>query len=76
MALNEFIETKVNEYAQKIVKGSDKSDELAFGELSFYLSLRRVLTDKATPQDVGLVDAINDTLQELGVLEKGKTFYK
>jgi hypothetical protein len=35
-----------------------------------------VLSDKATPQDVGLIDAINDTLQELGILEKGKTFYK
>jgi hypothetical protein len=76
MALTNFIETKLNEYAQKIVKGGEKSDELAFGQLSFYLSLRRVLNGKATPQDIGLVDAINDTLQELGIIGKDKTFYK
>lgn len=76
MALTDLIETKLNEYAQKIVKGGEKSDELAFGQISFYLSLRRVLNGKATPQDVGLVDAINDTLQELGIINKDKTFYK
>jgi hypothetical protein len=27
-------------------------------------------------QDLGLMDAINDTLQEKGILEKGQTFYK
>jgi hypothetical protein len=76
MELTNFIETKLNEYAQKIVQGSQKSDELAFGQISFYLSLRRVLSGKATPQDIGLVDAINDTLQELGIVDQGKTFYK
>lgn len=76
MALTNFIETKLNEYAQKIVKGGEQSDELAFGQLSFYLSLRRVLNGKATLQDVGLADAINDTLQELGIINEGKTFYK
>ena len=76
MELTNFIETKVNEYAQKIIKGGEKSDDLAFGQLSFYLSLRRVLNGKATPQDVGVVDAINDTLQELGIINEGKTFYK
>ncbi|BBD64774.1 hypothetical protein NIES4072_15620 [Nostoc commune NIES-4072] len=40
MELTNFIETKVNEYAQKIIKGGEKSDDLAFGQLSFYLSLR------------------------------------
>jgi hypothetical protein len=34
------------------------------------------LSGKATPQDLGLLDAINDTLQELGIVESGKTFYK
>lgn len=76
MALTNFIETKLNEYAQKIVQGGEKSDDLAFGQLSFYLSLRRVLNGKATPQDLGLLDAINDTLQELEIINEGKTFYK
>jgi hypothetical protein len=76
MELKEFIETKLNEYAQKIVKGSEKSDELAFGQISFYLSLRRVLSGKATIQDVGMMDAINDTLQTMGIVGEGETFYK
>ncbi|MBD2496621.1 hypothetical protein H6G75_20105 [Nostoc sp. FACHB-280] len=76
MELTNFVESKLNEYAEKIVKGGDKSDDLAFGQISFYLSLRRVLKGKSSLQDVGLVDAINDTLQELGIIEAGKTFYK
>ncbi len=76
MEHNEFIESKLNEYAGKIVKGSERSDELAFGQVGFYLALRRVLNGKATLQDVGLMDAINDTLQQMGRLEKGTTFYK
>ncbi|MBC1225009.1 hypothetical protein GNF10_28255 [Nostoc sp. UCD121] len=40
MALTNFIETKLNKYAQKVFKGGEHSDDLAFGQLSFYLSLR------------------------------------
>ncbi|ACK72774.1 conserved hypothetical protein [Gloeothece citriformis PCC 7424] len=76
MDLINFIETKLNQYAQKIVSSGDKSDELAFGQISVYLSLRRVLKGQGTMQDLGMIDAINDTLQELGIIETGKTFYK
>jgi hypothetical protein len=31
MALTNFIETKLNEYAQKILKGVEQPDNLAFG---------------------------------------------
>jgi hypothetical protein len=71
-----FIEEKLNNYAQKIIDGGAKADELALGELNFYAALRRVTAGKATPADLGLFDAINDTLQELGVLVAGDTLTK
>jgi hypothetical protein len=76
MSISDFIEGKINDYAEKIVHHSDKADELAMGELTFYMAMRRVAEGHGTTQDLGMMDAINDTLQELGVLEKGKTFYK
>tara|TARA_B100001964_G_C13829563_1_gene420987 strand:- start:178 stop:309 length:132 start_codon:yes stop_codon:yes gene_type:complete len=36
--------------------------------------IRRVLKGEQTVQDVGMVDAINDVLQEGGVIDEGKTF--
>ena len=74
--LNNLVEEKTNHYARKITEGGAKTDEHAFGELSFYLALRRVTTGKATMQDIGMMDAINDTLEQLGVIEAGKVFYK
>jgi hypothetical protein len=74
--LNSMIEQKVNHYAQKIIESGSKGDEQALGEITFYVALRRVMSGKATMEDVGLMDAINDTLQQLGLVESGKTFYK
>ena len=76
MNLNDLIEEKLNYYAQKIVSGGSKTDEMAVGEITFYVALRRVVNGKGTLQDIGMMDAINDTLQSLGLLEEGKTFYK
>jgi hypothetical protein len=76
VSLNELIEEKLNHYAQKIVTGGRQSDELAVGEINFYIALRRVVNDKGTPEDLGLMDAINDTLQALGKIETGSSFYK
>jgi hypothetical protein len=42
MALTNFIEIKLNKYAQKIFNSGEHSDDLAFGQLSFYLCSRRV----------------------------------
>ena len=38
------------------------------------MSLRRLLDGKANYQDIGLMDAINDTLQDLGIVETKKPF--
>lgn len=76
MDLLNFVEEKINHYANMIAGSKDKADELAIGELYFYVSLRRVLKGNGTTQDLGMMDAINDVLQTKGLLESGKTFYK
>ncbi|MGF0240281.1 hypothetical protein ACQR3P_11330 [Rhodococcus sp. IEGM1300] len=74
--LKAFIDEQVNSYAKRIIEKSDSSDELAVGELFFYTTLRSVLNNKAGKKELGLLDAINDTLQHLGKIESGTTFYK
>lgn len=44
-------------------------------KIRFYVAVQNVLEDEARPCDVGLVDAVNDTLQFLGYLESDTTFY-
>jgi len=76
MDLSQFIEEKLNYYADAIITGHEKIDEHALGEMTFYMALRRILTKNATFQDIGMMDAINDTLQELGLIDETVTFYK
>jgi hypothetical protein len=72
--LNVFIETELNLLAQRIIDKKNVSDEIAHAKIGFYLSLRRALNSKATPADTGFLDAINDTLQALGIIERNRTF--
>lgn len=51
-----------------------KRDEHALGELSFYLALRRMINQTANAQDIGLFDAINDTLQAKGLISSKQVF--
>ena len=74
MELSQFIETKLNKYAERVVTSSEQMDDYAFGEISWYLTLRRVLAGKGTTQDLGMMDAINDTLQQKGFIGTGTTF--
>lgn len=76
MSLEKFVEDKINHYAKMIINFSEKGDNLALGELNFYIALRRVLDGSASVQDKGMMDAINDTLQELGILAEKKSFYR
>jgi len=76
MNLSTFIEEKINHYAEMIAGRKSKADELALGELYFYTALRRVLNDKGSTQDLGMMDAINDTLQHMGLLDSDMVFYK
>jgi hypothetical protein len=76
MDVLEFIEKKINHFGEMIATQRDKADELAMGELLFYLSLRRVLKNQKTPQDIGMMDAVNDVLQFKGLVAEGKKFYE
>ncbi len=76
MALQDFIQQKLIHYGQAIRDHDGDAEDHALGEVIFYAALRRALAGKATRQDLGLLDAVNDTLQELGILDARKTFYK
>lgn len=76
MELAQFIEDKLRGYADQITDESAKVHEHALGEMTFFMALRRVLAKRGTAQDLGMMDAINDTLQEKGIIEKGATFLK
>ncbi|MBI6705024.1 thioredoxin family protein [Pseudomonas viridiflava] len=69
-----FIEEQINLAAQWVItKKSAQLDDIAYGKLGVFLGLRRTLQNDATAQDIGMLDGMNDSLQCLGVLDKGET---
>jgi hypothetical protein len=74
--LLDYVNDQVNANAQKILDKGDGFDDIAVGALNFYTTLRKALSGKLDKKELGLLDAINDTLQELQIIESGKTFYK
>lgn len=75
MELNNWVDEQLTQLGGKIAESGNTIDELSFGKMTFFLSLRRALASDAAPQDVGLLDAVNDTLQQLKLVQPGKTFY-
>jgi len=73
--LSGFIEENINSYAQQMIEGGKETDEHALGEITFYLAMRRLIMGQATQTDLGMLDAINDTLVKLGLLEEGQIFF-
>ncbi|ANY89586.1 MULTISPECIES: hypothetical protein [Pseudomonas] len=70
-----FVEEQINKAAQKIVDSSrHRYDEHSHGKLSYLLSLRRVISKKATAEDLGRQDAINDVLQALEIIKPNETY--
>ncbi|SDW94647.1 Thioredoxin [Pseudomonas syringae] len=70
-----LIEERIQRAAQKFAdKKTGELDDMAQGKLGVYLALRRTLQGRATAQDLGMLDAINDTLQSLKRLDPGETF--
>ncbi|QCI14838.1 hypothetical protein E6B08_27335 [Pseudomonas putida] len=67
------IEAATNQFKKK--PEGDLHD-IAKGQLVFLQSVRRVLDGTATWEDHGLHDAVNDVLQELGVLKTHETYVK
>ncbi|ALU63252.1 hypothetical protein ACA40_22060 [Pseudomonas syringae pv. lapsa] len=72
--LTAFVEERVTRAQQTLADGKvSKLDDVATGKLSVFLPLQRVLQGTGTPQDLGVLDAINDTLQSLKILEDKET---
>ncbi len=77
-----FLDDKINDYAQNIINRDNRNDRSAIGELDFYVSLRSALLhadsqnpiDRESLRSKGLFDAMNDTLIELGYVDKGSHF--
>lgn len=70
-----FVEEQIKQAKQKLQAGkSPRLDDVTYGKLGFYLALRRVLEGTSTAQDLGLMDAINDVLQALKLLDGNETF--
>lgn len=76
-----FIEDKINGYAQRVAEKPDRADRSAMGELNFYVALRNVVKGNPDPRDMpslrdlGLIDAVNDTLIHLDIIPRKKKFY-
>jgi hypothetical protein len=70
-----FVEEQVKLAEQKLHTGkSPRLDDVTYGKLGFYLALRRVLEGTSTSEDLGLIEAVNDTLQALRLLDGDETF--
>lgn len=73
----DFVESQINLAAKQIVDRQKADlDHIAHGKLSYLLSLRRVVDGTATWEDHGLHDAVNDVLQQLGVIANNATYLK
>jgi hypothetical protein len=70
-----LLEDQIAVAARKIIDKGAPSDDVAFGKLKVFLSLRRTLEGKAAAEDIGFWDAINDTLQILRVLDRNETIF-
>ncbi|MFI7855448.1 MULTISPECIES: hypothetical protein [Pseudomonas] len=76
-AFKDFLEAQINGAAKQIFdKQKADLDHIAFGKLSFLLSLRRVVDGTATREDLGMHDAVNDVLQTLGLIDSKSTYLK
>lgn len=70
-----FVEGQINQAAQSIVtRKITRLDDVAFGKLGFYLVMRRAMDGTASSEDLGLLDAIDDSLQALRLLDGDETF--
>ncbi|WP_025424396.1 hypothetical protein [Sodalis praecaptivus] len=74
--LKEFIERQINTAAQRIIDKGNKLDEVSSGKVDFFIALRSALNGDLDKRELGLLNAINDTLQHLQLIDSKKTFYK
>ncbi|AJC21971.1 hypothetical protein [Pandoraea pulmonicola] len=75
-ALREFANEQLNIAARTIENKGDKMDKVAAGKIEFFLALRSVLSGEVEKRELGLIDAVNDTLQFIKLIGDKETFYK
>ncbi len=71
-----YTEGQINLAAVSIADGKkDTANDNAVGKLLFLCALHRVLDGKPHPGDFGMMDGVNDCLQQLGLVDASKTFF-
>jgi hypothetical protein len=74
-AFRKLIVDEIDDAAGNILTTGTLSDDIALGRLKIFLSLRRTLDSKTTPEDVGVWDALNDIFRLLSVLNSEETIF-
>ncbi|MEN5304707.1 hypothetical protein [Pseudomonas sp. TWI628] len=69
-SLSKFLEAKIDKAAQNICNLKDRQDHFAYGQLQFFIGLRRALNPSRTDADRGLLDAVDDVLVELKLIKQ------
>ncbi|RVD77227.1 hypothetical protein [Pseudomonas koreensis] len=71
--LEDYLEVKINEKAKVILDENMVHDGAALGEMQLYFCMRRILNKRATLEDVGVLRAMNNLMQVLGLLSPKET---
>jgi hypothetical protein len=70
-----FVQEQVDLLRPKAANLEVASGQRAKGKLMFFEALAAAKGNSWTPEQFGLLDAVNDTLQEIGTIQPDKVFY-
>ena len=73
--LQAFAQAQVDLLRPKAVDTTKASGQRAKGKLLFYEALLAVYGNTQTSEQFGLLDAVNDTFQEIGAFRADATFF-
>jgi hypothetical protein len=68
-----YLDKEINTAQGRISSKGSKSDKVDSGRVEFLTALKDVVDGKPQPKNVGVVGALNDVLQTLGLLSRDKT---
>ncbi|TFY87197.1 hypothetical protein DYL59_19665 [Pseudomonas kairouanensis] len=68
-----YLTGEIDNAQQRISPKLTKSDRVDTGRVAFLNMLKNVVNGSASPEDLGSIGALNDVLQELGLLPASKT---
>lgn len=75
LELEAFTQEQINLLKPKAANTEKASGQRAKGKLLFYEALLAAYSNTHTPEQFGLLDAVNDTFQKVGAFESGVTFF-